>query len=207
MRRASKTGLALGAAWLALRAYAALRPTAFPYFLRPILELPRPLISRRRVLDVLAPVPGERILEIGPGTGYYTVAVAERLGPDGRLDVLEIRPPYLEHTLARARRRGLANVAGALGDGAALPYPDDAFDAAFLVGVLGEIADPPAALRELRRVVKPSGRVVVAEMFPDPDFPRLRWLLARAREAGLELERRTGIPIGYVAGFRATPRM
>ena len=48
-----------------------------------------------------------------------------------------------------------------------MPFPDDSFDGAFLVTVLGEVPDQVAALRELRRVVRPNGRIVV-ELFGDP---------------------------------------
>jgi ubiquinone/menaquinone biosynthesis C-methylase UbiE len=68
--------------------------------------------------------------------------------------------------------------------------------------VLGEISDPEAALGELRRVLKPAGRLVVGEVFVDPDFIRLAWLVERARAAGLLLERRTGNPVSYYARFR-----
>lgn len=190
------------AAWLTLRAWAALRPTAFPYFGRSILDLPRPLVTRRRLLDSVAPAPGERILAVGPGTGYYSLPVAARLQPEGILDILDVRQSFLDHTLERGRRRGVANIVATRGDGGSLPYPDGLFDAAYLVSVVGEIPSPEAALRELRRVLKPDGRLVVGEVCIDPDFPRLGWLVKRARSAGLSLERRSGSPLSYFARFR-----
>ncbi len=105
--------------------------------------------------------------------------------------------------MERARRRGILNVLPTRGDGASLPYEDSSFDAVYLVSVLGEIPDPEAALREFRRVLKPTGRLVVGEIFVDPDFPRLGWLVQRARAAGLELECRTGGRFAYYASFRA----
>lgn len=203
MRKLRRALFAAAAAWLALRSWAALRPTAFPYLGRPILDIPRPLITRRGLLEILEPAAGEHILELGPGTGYYTLPVAARLEPGGVLEILDVRQSFLDHTVQRARRRGLANVVPTLGDGGSLPYPDSRFDAAYLITVLGEIPDPEAALGELRRVLKPAGRLVVGEIFIDPDFPRLAWLVRRARAAGLRLERRTGSRVGYFARFRA----
>jgi ubiquinone/menaquinone biosynthesis C-methylase UbiE len=199
LRRALLGALVL---WLALRGWAALRPTAFPYFGRAILDLPRPLITRAGLVHILAPQAGERILELGPGTGYYTLPIAARLEPNGTLEILDVRQTFLDHTVERARRSGLYNVVPARGDGSSLPYSDDSFDAAYLVSVLGEIPDPPAALRELRRVLKPDGRLVVGEIFLDPDFPRISWLVKQGRAAGLRLERRTGTPFAYFAEFR-----
>lgn len=191
------------AGWLGLRAWAALRPTAFPYIGRPILDLPRPLITRGGLLEILDPVAGEHMLEVGPGTGYYTLPVAARLGPTGLLEILDVRRSFLDHTVRRARRRGLTNVVPTLGDGITLPYPDRCFDAAFAITVLGEIPDPEAALGELHRVLKPGGRLVVGEILFDPDFTTLRWLVRHARAARLLLEDQTGTPAGYFARFGA----
>ena len=202
MSRAQKTGVVIGGAWLGLRGWAALRPSAFPCFARAIIEVPRPVITRRRLLEILAPEAGERMLEFGPGTGYYTLDVAARLVPAGTLDILDIRRPFLDHTMNRARRRGLANVVPRLGDGGSLSDRDGRFDAAFLVSVLGEVSDPCAALRELRRVLKPGGRLVVGEIVYDPDFPRFAWLMRQTAAAGLGLERRVGTALGYFARFR-----
>jgi ubiquinone/menaquinone biosynthesis C-methylase UbiE len=190
------------ASWLALRVWAAMRPTAFPYFARPILDFPRPFITRAGLVEVLAPQLGERILELGPGTGYYTLPVAERIGSQGTLDILDIRQSFLDDALGRACRGGFRNVVATCGDARSLPNPDDSFDAAYLVSVLGEISDQVAALHELQRVLKPDGRLVIGEIFIDPDFPRFAWLVKRSRAAGFRLERRAGTPFAYFAEFR-----
>src|ERR671937_2643144 len=109
----------------------------------------------------------------------------------------------LGHTLGRARERGLTNVHDAEGDARALPYPDEAFDAAVLVATLGEVADQDAALRELARVLRPGGRLVVGELFGDPHMVTLRKLQARAEPAGFAFERRVGTRLAYFARFRA----
>ena len=192
-------------AWSALRAWAALRPMAFPYFGRAILDLPRPGITRRGLLEILEPAAGERILEVGPGTGYYTPSVAARLQPGGVVEIVDVRQSFLDHTAARARSHGLGNVVATLADGGSLPFADNCFDAAYLVTVLGELPDPQAALRDLARVLKPSGRLVVGEIAIDPDFHRRGRLVARARTAGLRPDRTTGGPLAYFARFRPQP--
>ena len=68
------------------------------------------MITRERLRATLAPTPGERILEIGPGTGYYTLDLAEWVGPDGTLEIFDIQQEMLDHTMGRASERGLSNV-------------------------------------------------------------------------------------------------
>ena len=81
-------------------------PSAFPYQGRLLLEVTHPFITRERLREVLEPQPGERILEIGPGTGYYALPVAEWVGPDGRLSVLDVQQEYLDHTTERRLGEG-----------------------------------------------------------------------------------------------------
>lgn len=178
-------------------------PSACPYRQRFWVEAPHPLITRPRLREALTPVGGERLLEIGPGTGYYTVAVAEWLGPDGSLEILDLQQEMVDHALRMSRKRGLANVVGTQGDARSLPYEDDRFDGAFLVATLGEIPDQVVALRELARVIRPGGRVVVGELFGDPHWVRLGRLTERADSVGLGFEQRVGTRLGYFARFRA----
>lgn len=195
--------LALGAASAVTAAALRWRsnPSACPYNQRFWVQAPHPFITRSRLRETLEPRPGERLLEVGPGTGYYALPVAGWLGPDGRLDVFDLQQDMLDHTLSAAAGSGLRNVTGTQGDARALPYPDDAFDAAYLVTVLGEIPDQTAALRELARVVRPGGRVIVGELLGDPHVVMIGALRRRAEAAGLRFERRVGGVLGYFARF------
>ena len=132
-------------------------PSACPYGQRFFVEAPHPLITRDRLRQILEPESGERVLEIGPGTGYYTLDLAEWVGPDGAVEIFDIQQEMLDHTMERARERGISNLHPTLGDARSLPYDDDSFDAVALTTVLGEIPDPDAALREINRVLKPGG--------------------------------------------------
>ncbi|HEX3292542.1 MAG TPA: class I SAM-dependent methyltransferase [Solirubrobacterales bacterium] len=196
--------LAIGGA--AVVAGAALRwrknPSACPYSQRFWVEAPHPLITRARLKEALDPKPGERILEVGPGTGYYTLDVAEWVKPDGEVDILDLQQEMLDHTLRRAGERGLANVTPTQSDARSMPYEDGTFDAAYLVTVLGEIPDQDSAIRELARVLKPGGRLVVGELVGDPHYVRLGPMRLRASGAGLAYERRAGNALGYFARFR-----
>ena len=176
-------------------------PSACPYGQRFWVEAPHPLITRARLREVLAPQPGERVLEVGPGTGYYTPDVAEWVAPGGTVEILDLQQEMLDHTLRRARERGLSNITPARGDARELPYADASFDAAYLVTVLGEIPDQEAALRELVRVLRPGGRLVVGELFGDPHWVSPKRLRERAEAAGLAFQRRSGGALAYFARF------
>jgi len=172
-------------------------PSPCPYGQRFWVQPPHPFITRARLRDALDPQPGDRVLEIGPGTGYYSLDAAAWIGPDGRLDIFDLQQQMLDHTMRRAAERGLTNITPIQGDARRLPYPDATFDAAYLVAVLGEIPDQQAALSELARVVKPGGRIVVGELCGDPHWVSPRALRRHATEAGLHAERRVGRLLGH----------
>ena len=150
-----------------------------------------------------APQPGERLLEIGPGVGYYTLDMAEWVGPEGKVEIFDLQREFLDHTIARAAERGLENVVPTQGDATALSYEDASVDAVVLTAVLGEIPDPVAALREIGRVLKPGGRLVVGELFGDPHFTTLAALKRQAAEAGLDYAEHSGNWFAYFARLTA----
>lgn len=196
-----RLALAGGAAVLGAALWWRRNPSACPYSQRFWVEAPHPFITRTRLREVLAPSTGERVLEVGPGTGYYSLDVAERLAPGGTLAILDLQQEMLDHTMGRARERGVDNIEPTRADARSMPYGDGAFDAAYLVTVLGEVPDQDAALRELARVVKPGGRLVVGELFGDPHYVSFASLQSRAAAAGLRFERRLGGALGYFARF------
>jgi ubiquinone/menaquinone biosynthesis C-methylase UbiE len=178
-------------------------PSACPYGQRFWVEAPHPIITRERLRSVLAPAPGERLLEIGVGTGYYSLELAEWVGPEGRLELFDLERRFLDHTLAAAAERGLANLVATEGDATALPFAEASVDAVILTAVLGEIPDRAGALAEIRRVLKPGGRLVVGELFGDPHFTTQASLAQLGAAAGLALAERSGNWFGYFA--RLTP--
>ncbi len=174
-------------------------PSACPYSQRFWVEAPHPFITRARLREILEPKPGERMLEIGPGTGYYTLDLAQWVGSGGAVEIFDLQQEMLDHTIRRARERGLWNVNATQGDAQELPYEDASFDAAILVATLGEIPDQDAALREVARVLRPGGRLIVGELFGDPHMVTAGSLEGRGARAGLRLTKRLGPRLAYFA--------
>jgi SAM-dependent methyltransferase len=178
-------------------------PAPMPHWMRWVLFLPRTSQSAERLQTILQPRSGQRLLEIGPGVGIHALPIAAAVAPGGVVDVLDIQPAMLDDLMRRATTAGIRNLRPEVGDARHLPYPDASFDGAYLISVLGEVPDEPAALRELRRVLKGDGRLVVGEIALDPDFIGLRTLKKRMAAAGFAFERRQGPAFAYLASFRA----
>jgi ubiquinone/menaquinone biosynthesis C-methylase UbiE len=201
MMRARRLAGAAALATLGAALWWRKNPSACPYGQRFWVQAPHPIVTRERLYYVMRPRPGERVLEIGPGTGYYTLDLAEWVGTEGRIEIFDLQQEFLDHTMRRAAERGLENVVPTQGDATALPYEDASMDAVVLNAVLGEIPEPTAALREIRRVLKPGGRLLVGELFGDPHFTTRATLRRQGAEAGLAYDEDSGYWFGYVASL------
>jgi ubiquinone/menaquinone biosynthesis C-methylase UbiE len=128
-------------------------------------------ILRRRALvhDALAAEPGERVLDAGCGPGFYVAEILERVGASGSVVGVDASAPML--AVAAKRCEGNGNVEFHEGDVTALPVGDADFDRVLSVQVLEYVADIPAALGELFRVLRPGGRVVIW----DVDWSTVSW--------------------------------
>ncbi len=156
----------------------------------------------RPVLDRVGIGPGERVLELGPGPGAFTVDAALRAGPNGRLITVDIQPEMIAQVERRVREAGLANVETHVASAHALPLEDGSVDRAFLVTVLPEIPNPAGALAELRRVLRSDGVLSVTEEFYDPDYLFLPETIRLVEAAGFRLVERFGSFLVYTANFQ-----
>lgn len=130
----------------------------------------RDVIRRRGlVFDALRPRPGEHILDVGCGPGFYVADLADAVGPAGSVTGIDSSAQMLAMAAHRAESR--ANVVFREADASALPIEDEAYDAALSVQVLEYVRDIPTALAELRRSLRPGGRLVIW----DVDWTTVSW--------------------------------
>jgi ubiquinone/menaquinone biosynthesis C-methylase UbiE len=108
--------------------------------------------------------PGQTVADIGAGSGYYTVRMAEAVGPKGRVYATDIQPAMLDLIRKKlAAKKNAENVELVLGTLTESKLPDAAMDLALMVDVYHELAQPQAFLRSLKRALKPDGRLVLIE--------------------------------------------
>jgi ubiquinone/menaquinone biosynthesis C-methylase UbiE len=154
-----------------------------------------------RVLDRIGIRPGERVLELGPGPGMFTVEAGRRAGPQGRLVAVDIQPQMIAQVEQRVRQARLTNVETYVASAYALPLAAATVDRAFLVTVLMEIPDPNRGLAELHRVLKPGGVLSITEEFYDPDYPFAGETIRRVEAMGYRLIERFGNLWMYTLNF------
>ena len=111
----------------------------------------------RAGMAVLAPRAGEQILDIGSGSGDTSLELAAAVPPGGAVTGVDISQPMLE--VARRRAEGLAGVRFVEADAQTYPFAPGSFDAAFSRFGVMFFADPPAAFSNIRRALKPGGRI------------------------------------------------
>jgi arsenite methyltransferase len=111
--------------------------------------------------------PGETLLDLGCGGGIDSILAARRTGPSGRVIGLDFLPEMLERTAASAREAGLANVDVLEGAMEAIPLPDASVDHVLSNGVLNLAPRKARALAECARVLRPRGKLTVADLTID----------------------------------------
>lgn len=154
------------------------------------------------IIDALEVRPGMEIVELGCGSGYYTVEVAKAIQPAGLLFAVDIQQGMLDKLKVRMEAEGVENIIPVLADaGGEIPLDDGIADAVFSVTVLPEIPDPPKALLQVKRLLKKDGVFVNAEFLLDPDFPRRGTVVKWARKAGFTLKHQVGNPLRHVLVF------
>lgn len=141
----------------------------FPYqaarsLLNPLRRL---IITPSELVGFLRPTCHERLLELGCGPGYFSRAL-ERALPQGELILFDLQREMLQ--MASDRLPAQSHARAVQGNALALPFADASCDVVLMVTVLGEIPDARACLREIKRVLRSPGRVVLVEQRGDADY-------------------------------------
>ncbi len=159
------------------------------------------MLSPQKLGARLALTATSRVLEVGAGSGFYSIEVARRVS-EGQLVLLDLQPEMLKKAQQKLVATGLSNASYAIADAGKLPFRENSFDVLFLVTVLGEIANRQAFLSEARRVLKPEGILSISEHLPDPDFSPFAKVRTLVEKEGFEFSERHGERWSYTANFK-----
>jgi ubiquinone/menaquinone biosynthesis C-methylase UbiE len=118
--------------------------------------------AREALMEEASLSPGERVIDVASGSGLAAFAAAGAVGPQGRVLGIDISGRMVETALVRAMDQPLANTSFARMDGEALALPSAGFDVALCALGLMYMPDPEEAVREMRRVLRPGGRMALA---------------------------------------------
>jgi SAM-dependent methyltransferase len=116
--------------------------------------------------------PGETVLDLGSGAGFDAFLAAARTGPTGRVIGVDMTPEMIEKARANAERAGCGNLEFRQGDIEALPIADESVDLVISNCVLNLVPNKRKAFHEIARVLKPGGRVAIADIVLDKPLPQ-----------------------------------
>ncbi|MHA1252954.1 MAG: class I SAM-dependent methyltransferase [Candidatus Helarchaeota archaeon] len=165
-------------------------PFPIPLFATPFIDNPlrRKFMQNPEIIaERMQLKPGMIVVDIGPGKGNYTIAVAKRILPDGVIDRLK----------KRVDKEGITNIIPKIENAYNFSFPDESIDRIYSIGCLPEIPDPVRVLRECKRILKPDGIISLSELFIDPDYPRRKTEINWAEQAGLKLKQKFGTWFSY----------
>ncbi len=145
--------------------------------------------------------PGDVVVEIGPGKGSYTKAVARKILPGGRVYAIDLQKPIIDRFQKKLDEEGITNIFPSIGDAYNLDFDDNSVDVIFLITCLPEIPEPVKVLKEFKRILKPNGTISLCELFIDPDYPLRKTEKKWSQEAGLILKEEFGNWFAYQLNF------
>ena len=182
-----------------------------------LLEAPDRAIWQKpdEIMDALNIADGSTVADVGAGAGWFTVRLARRVGPNGRVYAEDIQRPMLEAINYRVIREGLTNVRTVLGT-AEDPKLPGRLDAVLIVDVYAEVANPVSLLSDVARALEPQGRLGIVDFTkegygPGPPMDQrvdADAVIRDARAAGLELlSHETFLTYQFLLVFGLGPRL
>jgi ubiquinone/menaquinone biosynthesis C-methylase UbiE len=163
-----------------------------------------------RIMDALGIADASRVADVGAGSGWFTIRLARRVGPQGLVYAQDVQQEMLNAISRRVQREGLANVRPVLGRGSDPRLPAGNLDAVLIVDAYHEFEDSVALLANVAEALKPQGKVGVIDFRvegggPGPDLEERvdpDVVIADAREAGLRMvANETFLPYQYFLIF------
>jgi ubiquinone/menaquinone biosynthesis C-methylase UbiE len=159
-----------------------------------------------QIMDALQIAYGDAVADIGAGAGFFTIQLARRVGPTGKVYTTDIQRQMLEAIRRRVLREGLKNVETRQATESDQNLPAGALDAVLIVDTYSEVGDPVAFLRNIARALKPNGRIGVVNYKPGAGGPgppaNVRVACAEAtqdaRAAGLKVVGHATLPYQYL---------
>ncbi|MHA1199372.1 MAG: class I SAM-dependent methyltransferase [Candidatus Heimdallarchaeaceae archaeon] len=179
-------------------------PFPIPHFVVNLIDNPirrKYIQNPDEIAERMGLKPGDIVLEVGPGKGSYTKAVAERVLPEGKVYAIDIQQPVLDRLEKRLKEENITNIIPKLDDAYNLSFDDDSIDIIFAIACLPEIPKQVEVLKEFKRVLKPGGIISLCELFIDPDYPLRRTEKKWAGNAGLSLKEEYGNWFAYQLNF------
>ncbi|HXD18918.1 MAG TPA: class I SAM-dependent methyltransferase [Vicinamibacterales bacterium] len=163
-----------------------------------------------QIMDALAIADGSKVADVGAGSGWFTMQLARRVGPNGLVYAEDVQRQMIEAIRRRVGREGLQNVRAVQGTVTDPRLPEGSLDAAVVVDVYSEVDNRVMFLRTLSRALKPNGRIGVVNYKPGQGGPGpssnanegvrvdSSMVEADARAAGLRVLARANLPFQYL---------
>jgi ubiquinone/menaquinone biosynthesis C-methylase UbiE len=142
------------------------------------------------------------VVEIGPGKGSYTIAVAKKILPEGKVFAVDIQKSVINRLKERVKTEKITNIYPKIDDAHDFSFGNESVDRIFAIASLPEIPEPIKVLCECYRVLKRNGILSLCELVIDPDYPRRKTEKRWAKEAGFKLETQYSNILSYQLNFK-----